>query len=196
MNGQIVHKALLDAAESILDDSGIQIDDARGIVSWPYPSVVPHGPRPIAPERLIALARSVKSSRTMRSAESASLATTMLLRGVAESARVLQQNIGRQTGPMWSRLDRAMADLDRSTDRAKKEWEMPVNERACAVNERTGNGVSVGRCWFNVVDGRCPRHGDVTEVQTKYAKTGKLTDEADLYEARGERPPWWGISAR
>ena len=132
MNGQIVHKALLDAAESILDDSGIQIDDARGIVSWPDPSVVPHGPRPIAPERLIALARSVKSSRTMRSAESASLATTMLLREVAESARVLQQNIGRQTGPMWSRLnigrqtgpmwsrlDRAMADLDRSTDRAK-----------------------------------------------------------------------------
>jgi hypothetical protein len=71
-----------------------------------------------------------------------------------------------------------------------------VNERACAIDERTGDGRRVGRCWFHVVDGRCPRHGDVTEVQAKYAKTGKLTDESDLYEARGQKPPWWGISAR
>lgn len=81
-----------------------------------------------------ALARSVKSSRTVRSVESASLATTMLLREVAEAARVLQQNIGRQTGLMWSRLDRAMADLDRSTDRAKVERPNPCPKCGAVVN--------------------------------------------------------------
>lgn len=73
---------------------------------------------------------------------------------------------------------------------------LPKDVRACAVRERTADGDSVGRCWFNVVAGRCPRHGDVTSVQATYATTGRLTDEMDLYEARGERPPWWGIAKR
>ena len=68
--------------------------------------------------------------------------------------------------------------------------------RSCAVRERTGDGVSVGRCWLNTEDDVCPRHGDVSAVQATYAKTGKLTDEADLYEARGQKPPWWGRAAR
>lgn len=72
----------------------------------------------------------------------------------------------------------------------------PANVSACAVRERTADGVSVGRCWFHVVDGKCPRHGDVSEVQAEYARTGRLTDEGDLYEARGEHPPWWGIAPR
>jgi hypothetical protein len=63
---------------------------------------------------------------------------------------------------------------------------------ACAVRERTGDGRSVGRCWFHVKGGECPRHGDVSKVQAEYARSGRLTDEADLYEARGVRPPWWG----
>lgn len=67
---------------------------------------------------------------------------------------------------------------------------------ACAVRERTADGVSVGRCWFNVVDDKCPRHGDVSKVQAEYVRTGRLTDEGDLYDARGERPPWWGIANR
>lgn len=54
------------------------------------------------------------------------------------------------------------------------------NLKACAVNERTGDGRSVGRCWFVVVEGRCPRHGDVTAVQERLRTTGKLTDERDL----------------
>ena len=66
---------------------------------------------------------------------------------------------------------------------------------ACAVRERTADGVSVGRCWFHVEAGRCPRHGDVSKVQDEYARTGRLTDEGDLYEARGEHPPWWGKTA-
>jgi hypothetical protein len=68
--------------------------------------------------------------------------------------------------------------------------------KACAVNECTADGVRVGRCWFRVVNGRCERHGDVTAVQEHYVRTGRLTDEGDLYEVRGERPPWWGIANR
>ena len=67
---------------------------------------------------------------------------------------------------------------------------------ACAVLERTADGDRVGRCYFRTEDGKCPRHGDVSVVQAKYEKTGKLTDEIDLYEARGEQPPWWGILKR
>ena len=65
-----------------------------------------------------------------------------------------------------------------------------LNTNACAVNERTGDGRSVGRCWFHVTDGRCERHGDVSAVQAEYERTGRLTDEGDLYEARGQLPPW------
>lgn len=54
---------------------------------------------------------------------------------------------------------------------------MPDN---CAIRERTGDGRSVGRCWFHVKDGKCPRHGDVTAVQAHFAETGKLTDENDF----------------
>lgn len=67
------------------------------------------------------------------------------------------------------------------------------NTTACAVRERTANGVSVGRCYFQVIDGTCPRHGDVSRVQEKYANTGELTDEGSLYEICGVNPPWWGI---
>jgi hypothetical protein len=72
----------------------------------------------------------------------------------------------------------------------------PGNATACAVRERTADGVSVGRCWFTTEAGVCPRHGDVSKVQAEYARTGRLTDEGDLYEARGEHPPWWGIANR
>lgn len=48
----------------------------------------------------------------------------------------------------------------------------------CPINEQTGDGVVVGRCWFSLENGvTCPRHGDVSkEVQT-FNKTGKLTLE-------------------
>lgn len=54
------------------------------------------------------------------------------------------------------------------------------NPTACAVRERTADGVSVGRCYFQVVNDQCQRHGDVRKVQEHYAKTGRLTDESDL----------------
>ena len=53
---------------------------------------------------------------------------------------------------------------------------------SCTIIERTGDGVSVGRCWFYCPNGVCPRHGDVT----KYL--GKLTDENELRKDRGLPP--------
>jgi hypothetical protein len=59
-----------------------------------------------------------------------------------------------------------------------------INPEACAVLERTADFKAVGRCWFRVDDGRCPRHGDVAKVQEHYRKTGRLTDELDLPKRR------------
>jgi hypothetical protein len=59
-----------------------------------------------------------------------------------------------------------------------------INPEACAVRERTADGDSVGRCWFHVENGRCPRHGDVTAVQANYRATGRLTDESELTMGR------------
>jgi hypothetical protein len=38
-----------------------------------------------------------------------------------------------------------------------------------AIRERTADGVSVGRCWFYLKDGICPRHGDVKTSAQKNA---------------------------
>ena len=59
---------------------------------------------------------------------------------------------------------------------------MPNN---CAVLEQTGDGITCGRCFFYVVDGVCPRHGDVRAVQERYKTTGKLTLEDKLEASRG-----------
>lgn len=63
-----------------------------------------------------------------------------------------------------------------------------IAESACAVNERTGDGRSVGRCWFHAPGDVCPRHGDVSEVQAHYRATGKPTDENDLKAQREKKP--------
>ena len=48
----------------------------------------------------------------------------------------------------------------------------------CPINERTGDGVHVGRCWFHLPDGKtCPRHGDVSEAVRHFESTGKTTPE-------------------
>lgn len=45
--------------------------------------------------------------------------------------------------------------------------------RNCPINEQTADGVSVGRCWFNLPDGKtCPRHGDVSLAVAYYRSTG------------------------
>lgn len=48
----------------------------------------------------------------------------------------------------------------------------------CPINEHSGDGQFVGRCWFYLYDGKtCPRHGDVSEAVALYEKTYKLTPE-------------------
>jgi hypothetical protein len=48
----------------------------------------------------------------------------------------------------------------------------------CPINERTADGVLVGRCWYHLPDGKtCPRHGDVGAAVETFEKTGKLTKE-------------------
>ena len=56
-------------------------------------------------------------------------------------------------------------------------------DRNCPINEQTGDGTAVGRCWFYLVDGVCPRHGDVS----KYVKLlPKCTLENEMRRDRGE----------
>ena len=55
-----------------------------------------------------------------------------------------------------------------------------LNPGACAVREQSTAGHSLGRCWFQIVDGHCPHHGDVRAVQAHYMATGRLTNEHDL----------------
>jgi hypothetical protein len=62
----------------------------------------------------------------------------------------------------------------------------PININNCPILERDGDGKSVGRCWYYLEDGKCPRHGDVKEASNKYAKTGELTDEKDLEIKNGK----------
>jgi hypothetical protein len=56
-----------------------------------------------------------------------------------------------------------------------------MSDRNCAVLERTGDGVSVGRCWFYTDETAgtltCPRHGDVTEIQKHFSETGELGED-------------------
>lgn len=59
----------------------------------------------------------------------------------------------------------------------------------CAILEQTSDGVRCGRCYFHVENGICPRHGDVSAVQERYKKLGKLTLEDDHYNSSKRRAP-------
>lgn len=65
---------------------------------------------------------------------------------------------------------------------------MTIAPNACPIRERTGDGRSVGRCYFHCPDGVCPRHGDVSEPLKTYRTTGKLTDELDWPKPRKGGP--------
>ena len=48
----------------------------------------------------------------------------------------------------------------------------------CIIIEKTADGVSVGRCWFYLYDGKtCPRHGDVSQAVIRFKETKKFTNE-------------------
>ena len=74
---------------------------------------------------------------------------------------------------------------------------MIISPDSCAINERTADGISVGRCYFHVENDMCPRHGNVKSVQDHYRLTGQLTDEQDFPRLPlPPRPPidpanWW-----
>jgi len=36
-------------------------------------------------------------------------------------------------------------------------------ENNCRVNEQTADGEYIGRCWFKIENGKCPRHGEREE---------------------------------
>ena len=53
----------------------------------------------------------------------------------------------------------------------------------CPINERSGDGVLVGRCWYHLKDGVCPRHGDVREAVETLKNEGRLTPEPTTEES-------------
>jgi len=57
---------------------------------------------------------------------------------------------------------------------------------SCPINEQTGDGMTCGRCWFFLKDGRtCPRHGDVSVEVERYKRTRKLTLENVMRTRKG-----------
>lgn len=52
-----------------------------------------------------------------------------------------------------------------------------IFENNCPINEVTGDGRYVGRCWYYLKDNQCPRHGDVSRAINHYKQTGELTVE-------------------
>jgi len=61
----------------------------------------------------------------------------------------------------------------------------------CPVRSRTGDGVSVGRCWHSTYAGVCPIHGDVQQWIALADGERCSIDENDLppYEQRDFGPP-------
>lgn len=61
----------------------------------------------------------------------------------------------------------------------------PVDWNNCPILEETGDGRPCGRCWYWLGKaGICPRHGDVTKWRDRYVKTGRLTPEREMRQAR------------
>ena len=56
----------------------------------------------------------------------------------------------------------------------------------CPINEQIADGMTVGRCWFYLPDGKtCPRHGDVSVEVKHFNDTGKCTLENKMLERKG-----------
>lgn len=54
-----------------------------------------------------------------------------------------------------------------------------IGKNNCPIIERTGDGRSVGRCWYYCPEDQCPRHGDVSKELEHFRSEGRLTDEKD-----------------
>ena len=55
----------------------------------------------------------------------------------------------------------------------------------CPINEQTSDGIPVGRCWFALTNGVCPRHGDVTDEVARFRETGLTTLENVMRKRKG-----------
>ncbi len=55
--------ALVEAAEAVLGECGIQVSDVLGEVSWDDPNVRPFAPQPVSPEAIMRLGRCVLALR-------------------------------------------------------------------------------------------------------------------------------------
>jgi len=55
----------------------------------------------------------------------------------------------------------------------------------CPINEQTGDGTVVGRCWFALDNLKCPRHGDVSVELEYFQKTGRCTLENVMRKRKG-----------
>jgi len=55
----------------------------------------------------------------------------------------------------------------------------------CPIIEQTGDGKSVGRCWFHLPDGKtCPRHGNAKIAINHLKETGHYMLEKEFYQKR------------
>ena len=56
----------------------------------------------------------------------------------------------------------------------------------CPINEQTGDGTIVGRCWFHLPDGKtCHQHGDVSDEVARFNETGHTTLENAMRKRKG-----------
>lgn len=56
----------------------------------------------------------------------------------------------------------------------------------CPIIEQTADGISCGRCWYHLPDGKtCPRHGDVQTEVEHFQETDKCTLENKMLERKG-----------
>jgi hypothetical protein len=62
---------------------------------------------------------------------------------------------------------------------------MNPTDMNCPILERTGDDRPVGRCWYYCPNGKCPRHGDVTDALAKYHRGEGCTDERDFKRVAG-----------
>ena len=61
--------------------------------------------------------------------------------------------------------------------------EQPI--RHCPIIEQTADGTPVGRCWYTLDNGVCPRHGDVSPEVSRYERDGLLTMENRMLRRKG-----------
>ena len=55
----------------------------------------------------------------------------------------------------------------------------------CPINEQTGDGLAVGRCWFALDGAICPRHGNVSIEVKHFQQTGRCTLENIMRKRKG-----------